>query len=206
MKPNPFRRLFVVVCLLAASLFSGSIHAQFPTPQPPAQPVILNVPVVLQDTDEWCWLASAEMILQYHGTSYEQCRIMEIGYRLPEGACCANANMCRVTGDWPQILAVLRMFGGVDGAVTGPLNPTALYYALSLGHPVIAKIRSGMTSMHAIVIRGIYFNYELVPDIYGRPTPQWVPHVMINDPTSFVPEDVYFAALARIWLGSLIAN
>jgi Papain-like cysteine protease AvrRpt2 len=207
MRPNSFRRLFVVVCLFAASLIPGSSRAEFMMPQAPS-PVALNVPILIQNTDMWCWLASAEMVIQYRrpGISYAQCRIMEMGYGLPPGACCTNVNMCRKIGDWPEIRAVLENFGGISSDVTGPLDADTLYVTLSNGHPVIAKIGTGMAVMHAVVIRGMRFQPVMFLDPFGRPYREWVPFVLINDPASYLPREAPFSQLASVWLESLIAN
>jgi hypothetical protein len=190
------------------SLIPTSVTAQAQYPTPPFQPVLLNVPLVNQDTDMWCWLASSEMIIQYRrpGLTYQQCRIMEMGYGQLPGSCCGNEYMCRIGGDWPQIMTVLARFGGITGAVMPALNEAALYRTLSSGFPIIAKIRSGAASMHAVVIKGMYYQPMTFYSPFGQSYQQWIPFVAINDPMSYLPREVPFNQLANVWIQSLIAS
>jgi hypothetical protein len=205
-----FGKLLMATALVAGALGTASdSHAQLPLPgypQPP-EPVALNVPVVLQQTDVWCWLAASEMVIRYYnrGLSYQQCRILEIGYQLPPGACCGQPLACRTTGQWPQISAAIA-FGNVRGQWTPPLDPQSLYAILQQGRPVLAQIRSSATSTHAVVIRGMRFQVVTVPDVYGRRVAQVMPFVLVNDPLSLFPGDVPYPSLASIWIDGLITG
>ncbi|MFH1047796.1 MAG: papain-like cysteine protease family protein [Patescibacteria group bacterium] len=169
-------------------------------------PVNLNVPLVRQETPVWCWLAVSEMIIRYRnlGMSMRQCEMLEIGYGLPGGTCCGDPMRCQRTGyGMQEVQLVLAQFGGVVAMHTPPLNPIQLYGALQSGHPVIVQIRSGQTSSHVIVIRGMRFEPQMMMTPYG-PQMGVQPMLLVNDPLGFMPAEVPFEQLVRIWMDSLI--
>ena len=67
-RPNPLVRLAVVVALIAL------LHSVAPAGAVPPgdKEVVLPVPLISQQTDSWCWAASAEMIMKYHGKAVPQ--------------------------------------------------------------------------------------------------------------------------------------
>ena len=58
--------------------------------QAAAAPSSLAVPLYPQVEDEWCWAASAEMIMSYLGESVQQCA--QANYRFGRTDCCTNAS------------------------------------------------------------------------------------------------------------------
>ncbi|RPH37627.1 T9SS C-terminal target domain-containing protein [bacterium] len=42
-----------------------------------AQPIVLNVPTVIQEQDQWCWAAVSASVIRAAGTPIEQCTIAE---------------------------------------------------------------------------------------------------------------------------------
>ncbi len=171
--------------------------------------VYLNVPIVLQHTPEWCWLAASEMAIRYrnNGQSIQQCQMMEIGYGLPPGYCCGNPARCvKAANDMGEIRAVILRFGGVITTLAPPTNPMTLYNILNSDRPVIAQIVSGFRSTHAIVIRGMAFRQEWRQDMFGRPVSVMVPYVYINDPMSIFPKIVPYSRLLSVWINSLIVE
>ena len=144
------------------------------------------VPLVPQDTIEWCWVAAAEMILQYKNVDPpSQCRIMEIGYRMPEGSCCGNTQNCTIPGTTTQIQRIIHDFGGGYSAMGRPANPTELYNLLSKDIPIIAHLRLA-TGGHFVVIRGIEGD-------------AMNPMITINDPMQSEPFQLPFFQLAQVW-------
>jgi hypothetical protein len=169
-------------------------------------PVNLPVPVVLQQTQVWCWLASSEMVIRYlnNGFSYTQCQMLEKGYGLPPGACCGNPGACMVTAQsWSAIQAVLA-FGGLKGTIRPALSANDLYLTLRRNHPVIAQISEGGQGTHAIVLRAMRFAQVIVgyyPN--GLPAVQTVAYVAVNDPLNIFPQEAEFSRLSSVWMDSL---
>jgi hypothetical protein len=61
-------------------------------------PVTLGVSLIPQSQSNWCWAASAQMIMNYHGHQYAQCT--QANERFDEYSCCANGStsFCNRTG------------------------------------------------------------------------------------------------------------
>lgn len=147
--------------------------------------VDLPVPLVAQDTLEWCWVASAQMVLRFRGVDPpNQCQIMEMGYHTPPGACCSNPNRCAIPGTIYQVQRIISYFGGGFTQLNRPADPSQLYSVLKQGAPVIAHLALP-TGGHFVVIRGINWSS-------GSPA------VEINDPF-FGSLTLPFSQLVQIW-------
>ena len=67
----------------------------------PTKTTTLNVTLRPQQTDEWCWAASAQMIMQYLGKSVAQC--VEANNEFGRSDCCNTPTPAAcVNGGWPQ--------------------------------------------------------------------------------------------------------
>ena len=66
-------------------------------------PTLLDVPLDPQQQTEWCWAASAEMVMGYLGTNVQQCA--EANYAVGRTDCCTSSasaeNACNQPG-WPD--------------------------------------------------------------------------------------------------------
>lgn len=168
------------------------------------QPVDVNVPIITQDTPEWCWAAATEMVIKYRdpGSKIKQCEILEKGYRLPPGACCGREQACVVAArDMSQIQFALQAFGGVYSTWTPPQDPMMLYQSLKAGIPIIAQVRTGLKSTHAIVLRGMKFPRNLIG--YGQSI--IVPTVIINDPmVGDATREMPYVQLVSSWIDSIV--
>jgi hypothetical protein len=62
----------------------------------------LNVTMDYQQQSNWCWAASTQMVLAYHGVSVSQCSI--VNNATGRSDCCTNgsSSSCNVTG-WPDL-------------------------------------------------------------------------------------------------------
>ncbi len=194
----------LVVFAVAATFGPDAAQGQ----QGPPPPVLLNVPLVRQQTPVWCWLAVSEMAMQYRnmGASAKQCEIMEIGYGLAPGTCCANPQACaRPASGMHEVQNVIARFGGVLTAWTLPQDPATLYRLLQADRPVIAQFRSSAASTHVVVVRGMRFQTVQTGyhPIYG-PIYSHVPMVLVNDPLGVFPQEIAYANLAALWVDSLI--
>ncbi|MFH1047790.1 MAG: papain-like cysteine protease family protein [Patescibacteria group bacterium] len=167
---------------------AGNVAAQTVVVTPP-----VNIPVSLirQDNDEWCWLAVAQMILQYRqGFSAAQCELIERWDMFPSGECCADLSLCRrFGGDLGELAALLRSHG-VLTRYGLPILPSALYSLIMSDLPVIARLRTGEIT-HAVIIRGM--RYE------GRTA-----YVIINDPVRRRSYEMAYQDFAAGWLDSLV--
>ena len=208
MREKTMRRgtIFALTLLVSLTVFVPSRAAQAQEVPPP---VMLDVPIVTQDTPAWCWLATSEMVIRHEnaGVSLRQCEMLEIGFGLPTGECCRDLASC--TGfayGMEEMQSIIAQFGGVLTALTPPLPPQVLYGALLSGHPVVARIRSGLTSSHAIVIRGMRFRprEETAPD--GTVTMGFEPLLLVNDPLSYFPHELPYERLLPLWIDSLIVD
>jgi hypothetical protein len=101
--------LSMILALLALSCARASVA------QP--APVDIDIPAVMQDTPEWCWLAVVEMILhtrQIHPP--RQCEMAERVDRLPTNSCCAAPESCSRNGGHP-VIAQIRTRGATHAVV-----------------------------------------------------------------------------------------
>jgi hypothetical protein len=168
-------------------------RAQFPIPLPAFDytryPEIRhNVPLIRQDTVVWCWVAAAKMILDWRGSSPNQCSMLQQQYGAP---CCLNPALCARPGHIAEIGELIRRFGGRPSSVAPPANGFILYDALRRG-PIVMHTREG----HFIVATGM----RVEPSPYG---PLGV--VLINDPFrgSFA---VPFPELIMMWDAALVVG
>ena len=86
----------IVVCGCKQQSYTSAAGAAVADSQ-----VILNVPLIAQQTDQWCWAASAEMIMTYHQFPVSQCE--QANVRLKLKACCNDPiPMDCVQPGWPE--------------------------------------------------------------------------------------------------------
>jgi hypothetical protein len=159
--------------------------------------VMLNIPLILQNTPVWCWVASAEMVIRYknYGNSLQQCQMLEIGFQTPSGYCCSNPNNCMTTGTAQQIQYLVYNFGGRASSLSGPLSEKSVLTTLKSNNPVIAfiKLSPFSNSGHVVVIRGIRFSQDVQQAV-----------LTINDPLSYISQETTYANFLQYWQGSII--
>jgi len=72
-----------------------------------------------------------------------------------------------------------------------------LYHTLASGRPVILHVRSGMSSSHVIVLRGMSFTQ----------TPSGIEPVLhINDPMSYYTQPVLFSQIVGAWIDAIVVG
>jgi hypothetical protein len=184
-----------VTIIFLIAPFSASAQSSLPPP-----PVDIPVPLVKQDTPEWCWLAVAEMIMrQRMGFSQHQCELMEVWDNFPEGTCCSDVHHCSRHGiDLIEVAMVLERFVHIRTRYTTTIPPFALYSLLQTDRPVIAQIRERNGSTHAVVIRGMHFVRDYSQD------DGWQAVLLINDPMSSRPHTELYNVFVIGWLDSLV--
>jgi hypothetical protein len=155
---------------------------------------MLNIPDVFQQTSEWCWLASAQMILQHYnvppvnGISY-QCGIMG-AITGPSSQCFYDCSQCVFgSGSDAESAAVLSQYTQIiqqyyypqvrvpqvsGSLVESEVPPEEIAAQLDAGHPIELGITpSGPfqgQAQHAVVVVG-----------YDATTPGQF-EMVINDP------------------------
>jgi len=68
----------------------------------PAAISSLKVTLRAQKTEQWCWAASAEMLMEYFGKSVQQCD--QANARLGRTDCCkAKTPKACIAGGWPEL-------------------------------------------------------------------------------------------------------
>jgi len=109
---------------LAATLLILSLGLMVAS-APPAQARRLPLPLRCQEQTQWCWAACSQSILDYYGTSVEQCSLATwaCDWRVwcnPCLDCCtypAHSNCCNrpnaMYGIYGSILTILRDFGAI---------------------------------------------------------------------------------------------
>ena len=188
-----------LVCLFVLFLGVGTrtAAAQFP---PPVDLGIQNIP---QQTQVWCWAAVAQQIIAAiqgpQGTP-PQCALVAQAYGAPPGVCCAGYGnpACVRTGSMTQVQALIRAFGGRPSQLAPPTDPMTLYRTIASRRAVILHVRSGISSTHVVVLRGMAF----VPNGFGG-----VEAVLyVNDPMAFYTQPVPFTTLIPIWIEALVVS
>ncbi|UDF37606.1 UNVERIFIED_ORG: hypothetical protein LHJ69_11245 [Shinella sp. XGS7] len=180
----------------AIQFFFVSALAQ-PVP-PPVDIPIQNIP---QETPVWCWVAVAQQIvLATRGpqNTPPQCALVAMANNAHPSVCCNGPNpACVTTGSIPQIQGLIAYFGGRYSTYAPPANPMALYSTLASGRAIILQLRTGQTSAHVVVVRGMSF----------ISTPMGVQPVLhINDPMAMFTQPVPFAQIAPIWMSAIVVN
>jgi hypothetical protein len=95
---NPILVTLSVLALgLAGCNTTMTTMTTIPCSLPPSAQV--NVPVIGQHTSDWCWAASGEMTMNYHGASVMQCD--EANKRFGKTTCCTSPEGCATSG-WPE--------------------------------------------------------------------------------------------------------
>ena len=163
-----------------------------------AQEVMLDVPNVMQETPVWCWAAVSEQIITWSqgpGRSPPQCALVAMANGAPPTTCCNPNPSCIRTGSMQQIQALLGTFGGRASALAPPTDPMTLFRTLAAGSPVILHVRSGQSSSHVVVLRGMRI-------VTGPMGPRAL--LLVNDPMAHYPSAVPFEQLVGVWLEALV--
>ncbi len=133
---------------------------------------------IKQKESNWCWAASIQMVLNYHGINITQEQIVDKTHGRDELNRLFNA-----TATVQNITTNLNHTGintaGISYSVKSSGNwgaPTAarLLWELSNDHPIIAGYRTGPYTDHAVVITGAWYEQSTKGPI--------VQYLVIQDP------------------------
>lgn len=189
---KPFLKFMLVVVI---TVMTTSAKAQIP---PPVNIQIQNIP---QETGVWCWVAVAQqIILASRGPSNTppQCALVATANGANPAVCCNGYNpACVTTGSIPQIQNLIQYFGGRASNYAPPTDPMTLYQTLAGGRAVIVQLRTGQSTAHVVVVRGMSF-------LQGPQGIQPVLHV--NDPMAIFTQPVLYAQIAPIWMSAIVIN
>ena len=122
---------------------------------PSAFSQVLNVPLVTQEQDEWCWAAVSKSILNYYGDSVSQCQIAEYTRETATWNnfgnvdCCTDPSQGCNYWNYPygytgSIQDILQNWGVQNYGIDYPLTPTEIAQEISGSRPFI--IRWGWTA------------------------------------------------------------
>jgi Papain-like cysteine protease AvrRpt2 len=212
--------IFVFGFCLALAGCSGGSHGDNsdgttqPSPSQIETSSILSITPVAQETDEWCYAASAQMIFIYYGlpdlnaVGDYQCGVVAAynAYIFPQHPECANdCSLCAEVsgGTMDEVQTLIDQYGMVANQLGVPsrvLTSALLFSPLSMddvmteidaGRPILAGISPGGyafpdVSQHAVVIVGF--------DSTGAS-----PALIINDP---FPYDAFFTQQPNPYLAA----
>lgn len=159
---------------------------------------IVNIP---QQTEVWCWVAVAQQIIlasRGENNTPPQCALVATANGAHPNICCNGYNpACVTTGSIPQIQNLISYFGGRTSSYAPPTDPLTLYQTLAAGRAVIVQLRTGQSSAHVVVVRGMSF----------IPSPQGMQPVLhVNDPMAIFTQPVPFSQIAPIWMSAVVVN
>ena len=159
-------------------------------------PIDLAVPLVNQKTETWCWLAVAQMAMQYrNGRSPEQCEMAPVDRASEKLNCCKSPSRCASTGTIEGIQKILSEAGNLRSAISGPINFGQLYNSIRQGNPVAIAYDSGEQKFHVVIARGMKF--------YGT-AESITPMVLVNDPMASEPLWIPYKRLQETWTSLLV--
>ena len=102
-------RSLIIVSTLAVFLLLGACAKNknvAPTPAPgaqctPSETRILATPLKAQETDQWCWAASGQMIMAFLNHEVSQCLQANNHFNRPD-CCLASKPAACIQGGWPE--------------------------------------------------------------------------------------------------------
>jgi hypothetical protein len=167
----------------------------------------LNIPPVLQQTPEWCWAASGQMVLEYYGfpnlnpSGDYQCGVVgaQGGQCFWHCAACLNgggtsANMAMIYISYARMARDRTGYvnGNFRPSLHGILSPSEIMETIDNGSPIVAGITpQGIPyppglgiSQHAVVISGYEGDENDLQLIINDPFPYYpvmpVPYLQLG--------------------------
>ena len=143
--------------------------------------LMLPIPTVIQERDQWCWAGSTKAILDYYSTSLQQCQIAEytrtvaVWHDFGQTNCCTNSSVgCNYWNyNWGYLGSmqnILQVLGGIANYGQGSaLSIGQVTTELSEGRPFI--IRWGWISGGGHFIVGKGFDMGVNNIHYMNPWP-----------------------------------
>ena len=190
-------RLLVAVAVLLFDLMltacsgpTNTVGSANQLPQPQNADVVLPVPTVAQETPDWCWLASGQMVFEYFGipavNPNYQCGIIG-AFAGPSSVCFYNCSLCPIrAGSTQNVGLMLQAYAQIATNnsrtltfqfIPAPLSQLQVQQEIDAKRPIVAGINpSGTvvfgTSQHLVVVVG----YQMQAGQFN---------VVVNDPFPF---------------------
>ena len=114
--------------------------------------ITLDVPLIAQQTNMWCWAASGEMIMTHLAADdVDQCT--QANNRFARADCCTDFQNC-VIGGWPEF----SKYGFFNRGRSDPLTFVHMTAQMTNNKPVGFAWAWTAGGAHYMVIRGVYQN------------------------------------------------
>jgi hypothetical protein len=118
-----------------------------------------NVPTKTQSQSNWCWATDSQCILEYYGTTKQQCEIVDyarsINSQLGTAPCCTSPSKCNNANEIKYnygIQGMLEHFGSLKSEVTANQLPiTKMTTALGEKRPFVIGIKWSSGGGHVVV-------------------------------------------------------
>lgn len=168
-------KLFLIPVLLCMSMFILITHPKVVYADETGQMVlkILQVPLFAQQTPNWCWAASGEMIMDYLGREVPQC--LQVGNILAESSgsgscdCCQKPRPgnCIDQRGWPDYDQYEFYFSGKPGG----LSWEELIDQIDSNKPVGFSWKWEDSGSHYMVARGYIILNDIRMVVMNDPIP-----------------------------------
>lgn len=153
------KKIFITILLISAPVIVAVSKYQ-----EMGAKIILDVPLIKQQTKMWCWATSVQMIMSYMGQPLTQCEQANI--QLKKTDCCADSipKPC-VKGGWPQFYR----YGFTSDSVDAALSWEQLKAQIDSHQPVVFSWRWALGGGHMMVATGyaepnwVYVNNPFPP-------------------------------------------
>ena len=133
-----------------------------------SQAVVLNVPQIYQEQDQWCWAASSKSVLDYFGINLTQSQIAQYGsggQNIPNYLAASDATENGVN-------AILNHFAGIGSTgIVGPIAQNALATDIDVyGAPAVILWDWDSGGGHILVVHGLVNGTAYLMDPWNGPT------------------------------------
>jgi hypothetical protein len=119
--------------------------------------VDIPVPEVQQQMGTWCWVATSQAILDYHGTSLAQCFLVKwaLDWRGPNNLdCCKDFSSCNFLENPPGAHGILENWGISTDFYSKALTPVEIQSEIDSGNPFLRFIRFKNGGAHFTIVGG----------------------------------------------------
>lgn len=174
------------------------------TPVPPT--IELNIAHATQEQPLWCWAAAAQQALGWanRGHAPAQCEIVARVHGLDAAACCADPKgVCNLTGEIPEIIQLIRSFGGKAETAPVPRQPKPIFDAVAKGQTMLIRLRpqpreQAVGIRHMIVVRGVEW--------FRMPNGRLQATLLYNDPLGDDQRGVAFDEIVGFFEQAMVAS
>lgn len=130
-----------------------------------ASPSLLNIPLIKQEQDQWCWAAVMEMVLRFHGgASDPQCDLASTAFGL--NGCCnhPDSSLCnrplpvmRISSEWSR-------YGISSSHKSNPVSFAEIMKEIDSKRPLELGLKWTEGGGHAVLLIG--YDDESTPKVH----------------------------------------